>query len=367
MNYIYDPTSILDYITQPVLFVREGRILHTNKAAAAYVEDLTDSIDTLMSYENVEAYHQFDGISTMEVVLTLGGYQYGATIHRQEEWDVFVAYTTPLGQGHQASIMALTGQTMRGALVDILNASMALFPYLEEMENPEIQNNTAQINRGIYQLLRLAGNLADGSLFLTQSRAICIRKMDLQSYFEEMFEKIGSYCGEKHIQFEPTLNLRIGYGNIDEQLLQRAILNLISNALKFTPSGGKIRMLVEAQGEKLKIEVEDNGEGISEQVLGSVYERYTARPQVGDGRWGVGLGLPMVRYIMKAHNGDMRITSQKGEGTLVTLTMSLTKTVSPMSLHSPTTRYDGTNGIDPYAKELVDIALVDRYKGQSLY
>ncbi|MBK8905769.1 MAG: GAF domain-containing sensor histidine kinase [Anaerolineaceae bacterium] len=106
----------------------------------------------------------------------------------------------------------------------------------------------------------------------------------------------------------------------DSTHLRRVFDNLVSNAFKFTPSGGRITLRLKAVGEDVHIEVEDTGEGIPEDKVGRIFERFY---QVESGskrrHKGTGLGLTLVKEIVEAHRGTVSVRSKPGEGTTFTI------------------------------------------------
>jgi two-component system heavy metal sensor histidine kinase CusS len=109
---------------------------------------------------------------------------------------------------------------------------------------------------------------------------------------------------------------------LDRMLLQRAVGNLVSNALANTPPGGAVVMGTRADASTICIEVSDTGVGIPAEALPKVFDRFfrvdSSRSQ---GSGGTGLGLPIVQSIVQLHGGHVQIWSQPGEGTRVTLHM----------------------------------------------
>jgi two-component system heavy metal sensor histidine kinase CusS len=109
---------------------------------------------------------------------------------------------------------------------------------------------------------------------------------------------------------------------LDRTLLQRAVGNLVSNALANTPPGGAVVMGTRADPSTICIEVSDTGVGIPAEALPKVFDRFfrvdSSRSQ---GSGGTGLGLAIVQSIVQLHGGNVQIWSQPGEGTRVTLHM----------------------------------------------
>ncbi|GJM40291.1 MAG: hypothetical protein DHS20C20_05730 [Ardenticatenaceae bacterium] len=106
----------------------------------------------------------------------------------------------------------------------------------------------------------------------------------------------------------------------DSTHLRRVFDNLVSNAFKFTPSGGRIILRLKARGQDVQIEVEDSGEGIPEDKLDRIFERFY---QVEGGskrrHKGTGLGLTLVREIVEAHRGTVSVRSEVDKGTIFTI------------------------------------------------
>jgi two-component system, OmpR family, heavy metal sensor histidine kinase CusS len=109
---------------------------------------------------------------------------------------------------------------------------------------------------------------------------------------------------------------------LDRALMQRAVSNLVSNAVAHTPPGGAVVLGTDAEAASVRIEVADTGIGIPAEALPRVFDRFfrvdSSRSQSSGG---TGLGLAIVQSIMSLHGGNVEIASQLGQGTRVTLRM----------------------------------------------
>lgn len=106
---------------------------------------------------------------------------------------------------------------------------------------------------------------------------------------------------------------------VDKKRVGQAVRNLVVNALKFTPSGGRISVLGKAEkdGDEIVIEVADDGPGIAPDELNNIFTRfYQIKIQEGESRRGIGLGLAIVREIALAHGGEVSVESEIGKGTV---------------------------------------------------
>lgn len=140
---------------------------------------------------------------------------------------------------------------------------------------------------------------------------------------------------------------------VDRQKLERATYNLLSNAMKFTPKGGFIHMELEAHGDLAVLKISDNGEGVPVDMLSTVYDRFRREPAVGDVRWGIGLGLPMVTRTATLHGGALLMKRREGGGTVVAMSIRQGGTVQK-NLSTPMRLVDYTGEHDHGLVELAD-------------
>lgn len=112
----------------------------------------------------------------------------------------------------------------------------------------------------------------------------------------------------------------------DRNRFLRILNNLLSNALKFTPGGGSIRVTVDKKNEDLLITVADTGIGIPESMLPHLFERYSKSSRPGtNGERGTGLGMSITKQLVDQHNGTIELESTEGKGTVVRLCFPLVK------------------------------------------
>lgn len=111
----------------------------------------------------------------------------------------------------------------------------------------------------------------------------------------------------------------------DRGVMQRCLANLLDNAIKYTPSGGRVTVSVEpGKGQQVEITVEDTGIGIAPEDLDRVFERFF-RADPSRSRRGTGLGLSLVRALVRGHGGDVTVTSVPGQGSAFTLALPLSQ------------------------------------------
>ncbi len=113
--------------------------------------------------------------------------------------------------------------------------------------------------------------------------------------------------------------------NLDRVLFQRAIANLVENAVSHTPAGGNVTLAARADDGVVRIDISDTGEGIPPQHLPHVFDRFYRADSARSSRGGhMGLGLAIVHAVVELHGGSIAISSELGRGTRVNVALPLT-------------------------------------------
>ncbi len=114
--------------------------------------------------------------------------------------------------------------------------------------------------------------------------------------------------------------------NGDEGTLVQALVNLLNNAIKYSHSGTEIQLRVTEEDDKVAIAVSDSGVGIAPDELPHVFEDFYRAPSSAQGQQGAGLGLPLSRRIVEAHDGTISVTSEPGKGSTFVIRLPALKT-----------------------------------------
>ncbi len=166
-------------------------------------------------------------------------------------------------------------------------------------------------------LLRLV-SLQEGTLSLD------LRKYDLRKVVHSLVENFHVQLLEKKISCEVNAPDYAVMAEVDKLLLEQALGNLLSNALKFTPNEGQIRIHIKQDEEVVRIEVGDNGIGIPEEHIPDLFKEFSKMRRKGlKGEKSTGLGLAIARQIIHLHAGHIRVESQEQQGTTFTIELPL--------------------------------------------
>lgn len=177
--------------------------------------------------------------------------------------------------------------------------------------------------RNTHSAARLVRSLGD--LAVLDEAQFRLRPMRLD--LVEVLDDIGARFADRARACGLTLQVDLGSGEplpaeIDVELFERALANLLDNALRHTAPGGCITLSAQGAGERLRVSVADTGCGIAAEELGRIFERHhrgSGPAPAERGKGGHGLGLAIVRRIIELHRGQVEVHSTLGAGTTVTL------------------------------------------------
>ncbi len=174
------------------------------------------------------------------------------------------------------------------------------------------------------RLARLIDNLLNISKI--EMGSLMIRKNLLKSreLFEDVIRSVESQAVSKGVGLEAILPDKLSDLLVDKDLFRVAVLNILSNAIKYTPPGGHVVFRVDEDDERMKIEIEDSGYGISEEELPRIFEKFyrSANKEIRH-QTGSGLGLALSKEIVALHNGEIEVTSRLEEGTCFSLRLPM--------------------------------------------
>lgn len=180
----------------------------------------------------------------------------------------------------------------------------------------------AQLSQMIQSLLFLARSESPRSR-IARDRIDLAREL---ATISEFYEPLASEAG---LELSTACDAGLA-AEVDRALLQRAIGNLVANAIAHTPRGGAVRILARDAGASFSIEVADTGEGIASEHLPHVFDRFYRIDQNRSSAEGnLGLGLAIVKSVAALHGGTVAIESRQGGGTRVTLRLPKTGEPAP--------------------------------------
>jgi len=219
-------------------------------------------------------------------------------------------------------VMRVIAHEFRTPLAVMLNASQILLQYADRLTETERQEGLLNIQR---QIMRLSEMVQDVSLMMRSSNKqllLRLKPLDLRQLIEEEIHYVRTAHQSQHqiqLNYQLPETMR---PQLDERVFRRAIQNVLSNAVKYSSSNKPIEISVFAEDDVLVICVSDQGMGIPQEDLASIYQPFQRGANV-ETVSGLGLGLSIVHDGVKLHGGSIEIDSAEGEGTTVTLRVPL--------------------------------------------
>ncbi len=208
---------------------------------------------------------------------------------------------------------------------------------------------------------QLIEDLLDISRVITGKLVLNVSPVELGRVIEGAVDSIRAASDAKHIQLGLHLDPRGSWVSGDPSRLQQIIWNLISNAVKFTPTHGRIGIRVERVDSQHRVTVHDSGTGIDPEFLPFVFDRFTQAKTTSERKYGgLGLGLAIVKNLVEAHGGTVRAESSgRGLGATFTVTFPVSAVYQePYDFKHLRTIADGTasseNALDGLRIMIVD-------------
>jgi len=281
--------------------------------AAAFIPLVADGklIGKFMTY--FDSLHEFSD-DEMALSITIAR-QLAFALQRHRSMQALVDAQRQLATAarRKDEFIAMLAHELRNPLAPITNAIALLTR--DDSATPVQKEARALIERQTARLTRLVDDLLDVSRITSGRVQLKRAHVKLEDVIERAIETARPMLeSERH-----RLTLHLATDPIwvyaDATRLEQVVVNLLSNAAKYTPSGGSIRVESHAEGETAVLSVTDNGIGIDAELLPQVFDLFTQSQRTLDrSRGGLGVGLSVVDGLVKMHGGQVEVASKVGEG-----------------------------------------------------
>jgi len=341
--------EILGMTLCPAFSVKDNLITAVNPAAQGLLLQPGADIRQLLR-TGKEEYAAFrEGCLYLTLNITANGL--GATVVRRDDADYFLL--EPETEDSVLRALSLAATQLRSPLADAM-ADMNLLP---EPEDPASQARLARLNRALYRMQRILCNMSDSDTWPNQDHQ---QIRNIQSVCAGIFEKAQALLAQNGCSLTYEGLASPVYTLLDEVQLERAVLNMLSNALKFRREHSALHAKLSLRGRMLVLSLQDNGSGIAEQLRSTVFSRYLRQPGHEDSRFGLGLGMVLIRSAAAAHGGTVLIDQPEGIGTRITMTLAIRQ--GEAQLRSPFLRADYGGERDHCLLELAEFLPAELYQ-----
>lgn len=204
---------------------------------------------------------------------------------------------------------------IRGPIAGIIGLADMIANDTDEYHKDELQNMVGMMGKSGQSVLDLADEILRSSL----DKLNCAAEVFNLKIFKEKLDKLYQpQAFNKQINLDIKVNLAFETIQIKKDKLMQISGNLISNAIKFTPNGGNIKvqldLFLETNQKTLIMQVQDSGQGLSQEAINEILKGTAESSNGTIGEKGYGFGLPMVRKLLNELNGEMSIESKIGQG-----------------------------------------------------
>ena len=316
-----------------VAFDSTGKVIHCNPAAARM---LSRNLDPTTTFDEV-----FGGDASFEKLLSLKRSEYLECQKKvgELELELFLAPVSTSGGAmvviHDVTVQRKSEQTRREFIANVSHELRTpltnVKSYAETIISagddltPELRNNfMGVIVSEADRMTRIVKDLLTLSKFDYGKMEMNIVRFPFAKAVQNVCKAVALDAQNHKHTFQVDCPEDLPDVNGDRERIEQVIMNIISNAIKYTADGGKITVTAGTAGKNVFVKVSDNGVGIPEKDLPMLFERfYRVDKARSRATGGTGLGLSIAKEITKQHNGDIRIESVYGEGTDVTITLPI--------------------------------------------
>lgn len=212
-------------------------------------------------------------------------------------------------------------------LGDLANRADRLAPELSELVQIARDNSL--------RLLRLINDLLEVARLESEEFKLRPEAIELGEFVQSQVESVRPIARLKGLDLSVDPPLATAWVDADPAHLEKILVNLLTNAIKFTPRGGRVGVRVGAEGSRASVSVKDTGIGISAGDLPQVFERFRQADSSSNRRFsGVGIGLSLARELAQKHGGTLSVESELGHGSTFVLLLPLRASTQPASPNS---------------------------------
>ena len=240
------------------------------------------------------------------------------------------------------------------AIHDIRGPMTIIYTYAQLLEvtkrmPPKALGYIEAMKRNCFKALKIVNDVSDSSKIRDGYLLPNLVNIDIVELAQGVVESTQPFTIRKNISLVCESYFDAKIMATDRLLIERVLLNLLSNSIKSVENEGLVKVSLEGSEDKLEISVEDNGRGISADKLGCIFDRY----HTSDSVRGKGIGLAIVREILEVLGGSIEATSTEGKGTKMTISLPV--------FVMETENIAAKMGDDFYVDNMVQIELSDDF------
>lgn len=218
----------------------------------------------------------------------------------------------------KAKLIAMFSHDLDNQISVVLSSITLLRTYADRLDEKRRLEKLIAIEAAAYRLQQMREDMLLIAEMETGHLAVEMSPLDVGHYLQGIIEEFQIIAGGRHhFHFDSRFNTTV---MTDARLLRQIAANLISNAIKYSPQGGEVRVLLDHRNGQYSVSVQDYGIGISQSDQGRIFNAFQRGTNVKSIS-GTGLGLAIVKQAVDLQGGTIQLESQVGSGTLVVVTI----------------------------------------------
>lgn len=200
--------------------------------------------------------------------------------------------------------------------------SMNLEILVEDLANPATPKERRILSKleVLQRECRFLNRILDDFLSFSRADNLELEKINLNHVVRDFVEYYQPQAKLHGVEISPHLDPDLPPVQLDPRQFRQVLLNLSINAQQAMPQGGTLELQTHARGDRVDLDLIDNGVGMDDRVRGKLFQLFFSTKQGGSG-----LGLPTVRKIVLAHGGEISVESEKGKGTRFTISLTASR------------------------------------------
>ncbi len=310
-----------------------GQILEVNHQAEKFFASERDHILKInlcerLHSENGKSRNLFENLSTEEVIcfeseLGVGELktvpvqicirQIRNSSTTQLQWLMRDISERKLLDTMREDLIAMVYHDLRSPLANITSSLEVLSGFFEESRDESIHSLISIASRSTERIQRLTASLLDLYRLETGQQIGEHQLAAPEALIAESIDVVNLNAGNRDLILTWDVEDNLPYVDVDPDMIRRVLINLLENAIKFTPTKGKIHVSARFVKSHVEFSVSDTGQGIPYSDQARIFEKFI-RLSPRDGRKGLGLGLAFCKLAIEAHNGEIWVESEPGRG-----------------------------------------------------
>lgn len=244
--------------------------------------------------------------------------------------------------------LAMLSHELRNPLAPILDAALLLRLHsnrnrLQGIENPVLQQSASIIERQVGQLARIVDDLLEVSRITTGRIQLHQEQIVLGVIVENAVGTVRSLIDQRKHELTVSLPPQPIWLRADAARLEQVVVNLLTNAAKYTDPGGRVSLTVQKEGEEAVLRVRDTGVGIAPEILPRIFDLFTqAERSLDRSEGGLGIGLALVQRLVELHGGTVTASSVLEQGSEFVVRLPVVSPPEPQPSLPPTEKAQPT-------------------------